>query len=124
MRFPVIIVRNTTTGEEHIVGTDEHDMLNIENGKISYYNLQDGGGIGDGYEFKIFVEKPEPCHEYENLVRMISFFELQDMYIKLQTIDARRHMMGCLKKLNESILLALEKLQDPSDTRKTMGDKF
>ena len=32
MRFPVIIVRNTTTGEEHIVGTDEHDMLNIENG--------------------------------------------------------------------------------------------
>ena len=55
---------------------------------------------------------------------MISFFDLQDMYIKLQTIDARRHMMGCLKKLNESILLALEKLQDPSDTRKTMGDKF
>ena len=74
MRFPVIIVRNTTTGEEHIVGTDEHDMLNIENGKISYYNLQDGGGIGDGYEFKIFVEKPEPCYECENLFRMISFF--------------------------------------------------
>lgn len=124
MRFPVIIVRNTTTGEEHIVGTDAHDMLNIEKGRISYYNLQDGGGIGDGYEFKIFVEKPEPHSEYENLVRMISFSKLQEMYVNMQTMDARRHMMECLKKLNESILLTLEKLQDPAATRKTMGDKF
>ena len=29
MRFPVIIVRNTTTGEEHIVGTDERPRIEI-----------------------------------------------------------------------------------------------
>jgi len=124
MRFPVIIVRNTTTGEEHIVGTDEHDMLNIENGKISYYNLQDGGGIGDGYEFKIFVEKPEPHSEYENLVRMVSFSKLQHMYVNWKTTDARRHVAEALKKLNESVLSALDELWERSDIRKIMGDKF
>lgn len=50
--FPLIEVRNTDTGETHVVGTDPHDQLQLtENGTITYVNLQNQGSIGDGYEF-------------------------------------------------------------------------
>jgi len=53
MLFPIIKVKDNHTGYEHIVGTDSHDMLIAENGKITYYNLQNGDGSGEGgsYEF-------------------------------------------------------------------------
>lgn len=50
--FPLIEVRNTDTGETHVVGTDPHDQLQLtEKGTITYVNLQNQGSIGDGYEF-------------------------------------------------------------------------
>lgn len=50
--FPLIEVRNTDTGETHVVGTDPHDQLQLtEKGTITYMNLQNQGSIGDGYEF-------------------------------------------------------------------------
>ena len=50
--FPLIEVRDTDTGETHVVGTDPHDQLQLtENGTITYVNLQNQGSIGDGYEF-------------------------------------------------------------------------
>ena len=50
--FPLIKVRNTDTGEIHVVGISHHDYLYVtEDGTISYVNLQNYGTIGDGYEF-------------------------------------------------------------------------
>lgn len=46
-------VRDLADGEEHIVGTNVHDVLRVNNGIVEYYNLQNGEGTGDGgcYEF-------------------------------------------------------------------------
>ena len=39
---------------KHIIGTNPHDCLYVKNGQVRYYNLQNGGGLDDWYEF---VEK-------------------------------------------------------------------
>ena len=52
--FTQLRVRNTDTGVDHAIGSNSHDALFIENGRVRYYNMQDGGSDGDGYRF---VEK-------------------------------------------------------------------
>ena len=52
--FTQLRVRNTDTGVDHAVGSSSHDALFVENGRVRYYNMQDGGSDGDGYRF---VEK-------------------------------------------------------------------
>jgi ssDNA-binding Zn-finger/Zn-ribbon topoisomerase 1 len=55
MKIPLIVVRDKTSGDEHIVGTDVHDnMYMSEKGGLQYRNLQNGAGTEfgeDGYEF-------------------------------------------------------------------------
>lgn len=52
MRIPIIRIRDKFTGNIRILGTDQHDMLVAEeDGSIGYYNLQNGDGTRDGYEF-------------------------------------------------------------------------
>ena len=48
-------IHDDATGTEHIIGTDPHDALYVENGVVYYYNLQcgDGSKYGDFH----FVEK-------------------------------------------------------------------
>lgn len=55
-----IYVRDKSTGEIHRVGDNRHDSLDVVNGKVLYYNLQNGGGTSflndynnddDEYEF-------------------------------------------------------------------------
>jgi hypothetical protein len=49
------MIKDKFTGESHIVGTDTHDMLYVddENGGLQYLNLQNGEGTGaeSDYEF-------------------------------------------------------------------------
>lgn len=50
-----IYVRDKSTGKIHRVGDDRHDSLDVIDGKVSYYNLQNGCGtstpeLGE-YEF-------------------------------------------------------------------------
>lgn len=46
MRFPVIKVRDHDLGWTHIVGTDSHDSLYVDDktGGLHYDNLQNGEG--------------------------------------------------------------------------------
>lgn len=52
--FTQLRVMDTDTGLDHIIGSNQHDALYVEDGKVRYYNMQDGGSDGDGYRF---VEK-------------------------------------------------------------------
>lgn len=48
----LIYVRDKDTGYIHLVGTDQHDRLYLdENGNIQYLNLQNGGSTEGDYEF-------------------------------------------------------------------------
>lgn len=52
MRFPIIRVYDKDTKTTHIIGSDVHDMLHIdENGAIQYLNLQCMCGTPETYEF-------------------------------------------------------------------------
>jgi hypothetical protein len=51
-----IWVRDKSNGHIHQVGTDVHDSLELMDGKVEYYNMQNGDGTGGGYEF---VDAPD-----------------------------------------------------------------
>lgn len=46
-----IWVKDNCTGNVHQVGTDPHDSLDSLDGKVEYYNLQNGDGTPTGYSF-------------------------------------------------------------------------
>lgn len=46
-----IWVKDNCTGIVHQVGTDPHDSLDSLDGKVEYYNLQNGDGTPTGYSF-------------------------------------------------------------------------
>jgi hypothetical protein len=58
MRFPIIKVRDKATGRTHIVGTNTHDVLLVENG-IHYYNLQSGCGTGKDGSYAFIGNRDE-----------------------------------------------------------------
>lgn len=52
MRFPIIRVRDKATSCIHVVGTDHHDRLVLdEKGSIQYLNMQCMCGTPETYEF-------------------------------------------------------------------------
>lgn len=51
-----IWVKDNDSGVIHQVGTDQHDSLEMINGRVEYYNLQNGCGTPDTYSF---VESPD-----------------------------------------------------------------
>lgn len=78
MFFPVIVIRDTEMNEEHIVGTNVHDVLYIDDdGKIAYRNLQNSGGLRDWYQFK---GDRTAAYSDEALIKMVTFEELQEIY--------------------------------------------
>ena len=52
--FLKLEVYDKLNGKIHEVGSDTHDVLLVSDGVVEYYNLENGDGTGDGYEF---VEK-------------------------------------------------------------------
>jgi hypothetical protein len=51
-----IWVKDNDSGVIHQVGTDRHDSLEMINGRVEYYNLQNGCGTPYTYSF---VEAPD-----------------------------------------------------------------
>ena len=49
-------VKDKSSGNIHQVGTDVHDSLDLMDGEVHYYNLQNGCGTLDEYEW---VEVPD-----------------------------------------------------------------
>lgn len=60
-----VYIKDRDTGHIHRLGEDRHDLLEVVNGTVQYYNLQNGGGTspdGDGtYEFVSGNEPFEIC---------------------------------------------------------------
>lgn len=64
IKMPAIYVRDYCTKCIHMVGTNEHDRLYLDDdGHIQYFNLQNGCGTPDEYDF---VLDPEG-HDQDNL---------------------------------------------------------
>lgn len=76
----LIYVRDKDTGYIHLVGTDQHDRLYLdENGNIQYLNLQNGGTTEGDYEFVL----DEQGHNQDNL----TFTEEEQEKYGLSNID-------------------------------------
>lgn len=96
MLFPIIRVKDTGYDREHIVGTDTHDCLYINNnGRIAYSNLQNGGGLDDWYHFAGSVN--ESNHELYPIIEFVTFEELMKIYNKQRNESNER------KKLRQKI---------------------
>lgn len=64
MKMPAIYVRDYCTKCIHMVGTNEHDRLYLDDdGNIQYMNLQNGGTTEEDYEFVL----DEQGHNQNNL---------------------------------------------------------
>lgn len=64
LKAVLIYVRDKQTGYIHIVGTDQHDRLYLDDvGNIQYMNLQNGGTTEGDYEFVL----DEEGHNQNNL---------------------------------------------------------
>lgn len=50
-------VRDKSNGHIHQVGTDVHDSVEFLCGNVTYYNMQNGCGTPDEYEW---IEPPDP----------------------------------------------------------------
>ena len=75
MLIPIIKVHDTQTGRTHIVGTNSHDTLYIDDkGTIQYYNLQNGEGTKGDYQFV-----GEPSGEYGPGLFDIEFVSVEDL---------------------------------------------
>ena len=53
-KFIQLEIYDKDTKTKHIIGTNPHDCLLVQDGKVEYYNLQNGCGTPETYEF---VEK-------------------------------------------------------------------
>jgi hypothetical protein len=56
-RFIELEVYDKDNEVSHVIGTNQHDYLFVENGIVQYYNLQNGCGTPETYSF---VEKEMP----------------------------------------------------------------
>lgn len=72
----LIYVRDKQTGYIHIVGTDQHDRLYLDdNGNIQYMNLQNCGTTEGDYEFVLDEQGHNhnkltfTKEEYEDMIR-------------------------------------------------------
>ncbi len=64
IKMPAIYVRDYCTKCIHMVGTNEHDRLYLDDdGNIQYMNLQNGGTTEEDYEFVL----DEQGHNQNNL---------------------------------------------------------
>lgn len=81
IRIPIIKVRDTASksNTEHIVGTDTHDSLIIEDNAIHYFNLQNNEGTRYNGDYK-FVGIEGNMYEPETTVEFITLEEFGKLY--------------------------------------------
>lgn len=93
----LIYVRDKDTGYTHIVGTDQHDRLYLDDsGNIQYLNLQNGGSTECDYEFVL----DEQGHNQSNLTftkEEQEKYGLSNMDDYFNSIDLAYKLGKCLK---------------------------
>lgn len=85
MRFPIIKIRDTDTGYEHIIGTNEHDCLRVkEDGQtIMYFNYQNIESSGKNSFYRFTGEEKDLTDlfgTYETEIEFVTFEELTKIY--------------------------------------------
>lgn len=108
MRVPIITIIDNSSGYSHRVGSNIHDVLNVdnENGTITYSNLQNGCGSKRYSKH----HKPEyrfncinaPVDDYEPIVEFVGVWEFIKIIIIewLDERDSRRKLKKYIKKQN------------------------
>lgn len=87
MRFPIIKVKDLSTGMEHVVGTNTHDQLDVVDGNyLVYYNLQNGESTLSDYSFI----PSDKAFEFQTIVDFVSFEELENIYEEQEEKDKQR----------------------------------
>ena len=106
MMFPIIKVRDNETGHVHVVGTNTHDTLYIDDktGGIHYHNLQNCEGtmkigrhntyefVGKSYEWEPYVQ-----------VEFVTFDQLIEIYKQniAMSCEQERHLRDMIKTFIE-----------------------
>lgn len=106
IKMPAIYVRDYCTKCIHMVGTNEHDRLYLDDdGHIQYFNLQNGCGTPDEYDF---VLDPEG-HDQNNL----PFTEEEQIMYGLSNMDA--YFGGVDLKKAQSLTERAEKTKEETN---------
>lgn len=106
LKAVLIYVKDKKTGYIHIVGTDQHDRLYLDDdGHIQYFNLQNGCGTPDEYDF---VLDPEG-HDQNNL----PFTEEEQIMYGLSNMDA--YFGGVDLKKAQSLTERAEKTKEETN---------
>lgn len=84
MLIPVIRVRDRMTGTTRIVGTNSHDCLLVYPSRLEYYNLQNGCGSADAYDFICEEHDPKEWWEVDHveMVTLEKWIELSAAQIE------------------------------------------
>lgn len=84
MLIPVIRVRDKMTGTTRIVGTNSHDCLLVYPSRLEYYNLQNGCGSADAYDFICEEHDPKEWWEIDHveMVTLEKWIELSAAQIE------------------------------------------
>ena len=111
MTFPIIEVVDKGRGGRHIVGTNSHDALHIDNetGGLHYYNLQCGEGTGEYGSYEFIGEDNEYGPGSE--IRFVTFEELLEIYKKEVelTAEAEKNIREILAATHEKLSAELDK---------------
>lgn len=96
----LIYVRDKDTGYIHIVGTDQHDRLYLDDdGNIQYMNLQNGGTTEGNYEYEFVLD--EEGHNQNNLTfteEEQATYGLSNMDDYFNSMDLEMYMDSVTKK--------------------------
>lgn len=100
LKAVLIYVKDKETGYIHIVGTDQHDRLYLdENGNIQYLNLQNGGTTEGNYDYEFVLD--EQGHNQDNLTftkEEQATYGLSNMDDYFNSIDLEMYMDSVTKK--------------------------
>ena len=110
IKTPAIYVRDYCTKCIHMVGTNEHDRLYLDDdGHIQYFNLQNGCGTPGEYDFVLVSEGHDqnnlPFTEEEQIM-----YGLSNMDAYFDGVDLEKHksLLEEQKKQNEEAFKTLE----------------
>lgn len=117
LRIPVIKVRdNGSNGAVHMVGTDSHDVLEVdESGGIHYYNLQNGEGTGQNSDYSFVTHDNGWTDTYIEFVPIQEFIRLCCQHLD----DAAERE----KKFREVVGSSLQKFVEEMDKNAESGFK-
>ena len=99
LKAVLIYVKDKETGYIHIVGTDQHDRLYLDDdGNIQYMNLQNGGTTEGDYEFVL----DEQGHNQNQLTFTKEKYGLTNMDDYFHSIDLELYMdLEAKKRIEE-----------------------